>query len=127
MNETPSSPASEEPASPEPETANPTSEITPTPDPAALQVAVRARNDLATKLGIRVDDITISSAQAVTWPDSSLGCPQEGMAYTQVLTPGYLILLETGGKTYEYHASRDSFVIFCENPGPPVPGMPGDV
>jgi hypothetical protein len=99
----------------------------PTPaDPAASQLVNQARNDLAHKLGISAEQITVSSAEAVTWSDSSLGCPQPGMAYTQVLTSGYLILLEAAGKTYEYHTNRDTYVIFCENPRPPVPGMPGD-
>jgi hypothetical protein len=124
MNETPT--PSEEPVTPGPEAGSPTPDVTPTPDPAAMQFAVRARNDLALKLGIRVDDISIASAQAVTWPDSSLGCPQPGMAYSQVITPGYLVRLEANGKIYEYHAGRGTQVIYCENPSPPVPGMPGD-
>jgi hypothetical protein len=66
-------------------------------------------------------------ATSIVWPDSSLGCPQDSMVYAQVLTPGYLIVLETGGKVYEYHANRDTYVIFCENPSPPVPGTPGDI
>jgi len=101
-------------------------EISPTPEPAAHQLAARARDDLARKLGIPLDQIIVSSAQAVTWPDSSLGCPEPGMAYAQVLTSGYLILLEAGGKIYEYHANSGTYVFFCENPKPPVPGMPGD-
>jgi hypothetical protein len=117
---------SEEPVTSRPEIGSPTPDVTPTPDPATLQLAIRARNDLALKLGIRVDDISIASAQAVSWPDSSLGCPQPGMAYSQVVTPGYLIQLEANGKMYEYHAGRGNQVIYCENPTSPVPGTPTD-
>ena len=54
--------------------------------------------------------------EAVEWRDSSLGCPEPGKAYLQVITPGYLFVLEAGGKTYEYHADRGNRVILCENP-----------
>jgi hypothetical protein len=85
-----------------------------------------AKEDLAQRLAVSVSEINLIEAQPVTWPDSSLGCPQPGMAYAQVLTPGYLILLEHGGNTFEYHASTGNFVVTCENPIPPVPGMPGN-
>jgi hypothetical protein len=55
-----------------------------------------------------------------------LGCPQKGMAYAEVLTPGYLILLEYGGTTYEYHASQGGTVVTCKNPSPPVLATPGN-
>ena len=99
----------------------------PTYEPSAARLVEQARGDLANRLGIPADQISVSSVQAVTWPDSSLGCPLPGMAYAQVLTPGVLILLEAGGSVYEYHAGRRSNVFYCENPEPPVPGMPGDV
>ena len=125
MNGTP--PPSDEPIMPQPGEESTIPQGGSTPVSAAMQIAVQARDDLALKLGIPADQITISSAQAVTWSDSSLGCPQPGMNYTQVLTPGYLILLEAGGKIYEYHASKGTSIIYCENPTPPVPGMPGDI
>jgi hypothetical protein len=48
------------------------------------------------------------------------------MAYAEVLTPGYLIILSVNNEEYEYHTSKGTEVIYCENPNPPVPGMPGD-
>jgi hypothetical protein len=85
-----------------------------------------AISDLAQRLSIPAPQIKLVETSPVTWPDSSLGCPQPGMVYAQVLTPGYLILLEADGKIYEYHANRDTYVSFCENPSPPVPGTPAD-
>jgi hypothetical protein len=87
----------------------------------------KARADLAQRLAISASDIAVLEATGVTWPDSSLGCPQEGMAYMQVLTPGYLIRLSAGGQAYEYHASRRSEAVYCQNPMPPVEGTPVDV
>lgn len=94
---------------------------------AGLQKLIESsRQDLAGRLSISGDEIVLLEAISVTWPDSSLGCPQEGMAYAQVLTPGYLIRLQAGDSEYEYHAGRSSTVIYCDNPVPPVPGTPSD-
>jgi hypothetical protein len=70
--------------------------------------------DLAARLGVPASDITIVSVEAVEWRDASLGCPQPGMAYAQVITPGYLIVLEAGGASYEYHAGRSQAVLCAQ-------------
>lgn len=85
----------------------------------------KAREDLAIRLSIPATEITVIEAAEVTWPDSSLGCPQKGMAYAEVLTQGYLIQLEYNHSIYEYHAGSGMEVFFCANPIPPVPGAPG--
>src|ERR1044071_6399292 len=87
----------------------------------------KAKADLAQRLSIAITQINVLEAKAVTWPNSSLGCPERGMAYTEVLTPGYLILLHVNNQDYEYHASKSSEVSYCPNPTPPVQGMPGDI
>ncbi len=74
-----------------------------------------AQADLAERLGVSVDQIALVSFDAVRWRDSSLGCPQPGMMYAQVITPGYLIVLQVEEQQYEYHAGRDSdTAIFCD-------------
>lgn len=99
----------------------------PLPLDARLQALVeKAKDDLAIRLAVSTNEINLIEATSVTWPDSSLGCPQEGMVYTQVLTSGYLILLEQGGNTFEYHSSSGDTIVTCENPSPPVPGSPGN-
>ncbi|HET6596256.1 MAG TPA: hypothetical protein VFG81_11565 [Anaerolineales bacterium] len=102
--------------------------MTPTvPANAGLQALIdKAVADLAQRLTVSTNEIALLEAKSVTWPDSSLGCPQKDMVYTQVLTPGYLILLEHDGTTYEYHASSGNTVTTCVNPSPPVPGSPGN-
>lgn len=74
-----------------------------------------AQADLAGRLGVSPDEIEVVSVEAVEWGDSSLGCPQEGMMYAQVITPGYRIVLSYEGETYAYHtgAQADSAVIYC--------------
>lgn len=99
----------------------------PLPEDTGLSNLIeKAKADLAGRLAVSANEINLIEATSVTWPDSSLGCPQEGMVYTQVLTPGYLILLEQGGNTFEYHAGSRDTIVTCENPSPPVPGSPGN-
>jgi len=62
-----------------------------------------ARQALAKRAGISNGEISIVSIDARSWPDSSLGCPEEGRFYLQVVTPGYAIRLEARGQIYEYH------------------------
>ena len=102
--------------------------MTPSPPTApGLQGLIElAKQDLAQRLSIATDQIKLVEATEVEWSDSSLGCPQPEIAYLQVVTPGYLILLDAGNKEYEYHASRDTYVIYCENPSPPIPGTSED-
>lgn len=84
-----------------------------------------AVSDLVERLGVAVEDISIVESRAVTWGDSSLGCPEPGKLYTQVLTSGWLTVLEADGKTYHYHAgSGDPFL--CTNPVAPSDGESSD-
>ena len=62
----------------------------------------KVKADLASRLGISEDEISVVSAESKTWSDSSLGCPEKGMMYTQVITPGYRIILEVDGTQYDY-------------------------
>lgn len=75
-----------------------------------------AKDDLALRLSIPINQISLIEATEVEWSDSSMDCPQPGMEYLQVITPGYRILLGFSGNVYEYHSNRDTYVIYCENP-----------
>ena len=80
-----------------------------------------AKRDLAERLGVSTYEIGIVSVEAVEWPDASLGCPKPGMMYAQVITPGYRIILEVGGKRYEYHSDWGKQVVLCAEEGKPAP------
>ena len=99
----------------------------PTPTPGLEKLIETAKNDLAGRLSLPAAQIILIDARSVVWPNSSVGCPQPGMLYADVLTAGYLILLNANGRDYEYHAGKGPQVIYCENPTPPVPGAPDDV
>jgi hypothetical protein len=114
------------------ETVSPNSgepQMTPSPpaDSGLQHLIEMAKADVAQRLSVSIQDVAVLESVSVTWSDASLGCPQEGMAYAQVLTPGYLIRLKSGEQEFEYHAGKSTTVIFCENPSPPVPGIPPDV
>lgn len=100
----------------------------PIPVDASLQGLIeKASTDLARRLTVPEDQIVLLEASAVVWSDSSLGCPEEGMMYAQVLTPGYLIRLGVGDLVYEYHASKSATILYCENPLLPLSEPPPDI
>lgn len=84
-------------------------------DPSAVAAA-----DLAARLGVGIDQVSVVSMEEVTWRDGSLGCPEPGMMYTQALVPGSRILLKANGQTYEYHAGGGREPFLCQDPKPPL-------
>jgi len=121
-------------AKPSPENIIPTKGVAPNMDPVPstpvtpnLQsLTEKAKEDLAHRLSIEKSQILVVEARDVFWSNSSLGCPQPGMLYAEVLSPGYLILLNVYGEDYEYHAGKNSDAFYCENPTPPISDMSGD-
>jgi len=99
---------------------------TASPAPNLQSMIDKAKDDLAQRLSISTTQINIIEAKEVTWSNSSLGCPQPGMGYADVLTPGYLILLNANGQDYEYHAGKAGSLTYCENPLPTFEGVPGN-
>lgn len=93
----------------------------PTPSPAgagpvppgAAAVVTAAKRHLSERLGKAETEIALTRVEAVEWSDSSLGCPQPGMMYAQVITPGYRLILTVSGAAYEYHGDRGSRVVPC--------------
>lgn len=90
----------------------------PASSPAALpegsEVALEAAiADLASRLNIPEADIRVASVEKRMWSDASLGCPQPGMMYAQVITPGFIIRLSAQGKVYTYHTSL-TWAVLCE-------------
>jgi hypothetical protein len=85
-----------------------------TPPPEAEQVVQLALEDLTGRLGLASEEVRLVSVEAVEWSDASLGCPQPGMMYAQVITPGFLVTLEAGGETYEYHTDTGDYVVLCQ-------------
>lgn len=81
---------------------------------AARRAVQMAKEDLVRRLNLSVSEISVISVEAVDWSDTSLGCPQPGMMYAQVITPGYRVVLEGEGRSYDYHTDTDSSVVLCQ-------------
>ena len=81
-------------------------------DAGVIELVQEAREDLALRLGDDVQAIRIAGVTPTNWPDASLGCPEKGMSYAQVVTPGYIIELESDGRPVTYHSDGQR-VIYC--------------
>jgi hypothetical protein len=95
-------------ASPVPSISRQTS----SPDEQAAVDAALA--DAAAHLGVSRADLQVERVEPHEWSDSSLGCPRPGLLYSQILTPGYLIVIRGAGKQLEYHADTRGRVMLCE-------------
>ena len=83
---------------------------------------VSAVRHLSSELDVDLVDVLLVSAEREEWPDSSLGCPQEGRTYLQSPVSGYLVTLDHDGTTYPVHTNEyGSVSITCQ------PDQPADV
>jgi hypothetical protein len=86
-----------------------------TPSNADSQASVDAAlADAAAHLGVSRADLQVEQVEAREWGDSSLGCPRPGLMYSQVVTPGYLIVISGAGKQLEYHSDARGRVVLCQ-------------
>lgn len=69
-----------------------------------------AVENLALRLNLKKEDISLLSVKQKEWGDSSLGCPQKGKLYIQSITSGYEIELSAGGRKYIYHGGLNRVV-----------------
>lgn len=86
------------------------------PNPAARVHAAQPLIDLAiadicARYHVSLDDVELWSVVPLTFRDSSLGKPEPGRNYLQVLTSGFLISLRVGDRVYRYHGA-DGRVVF---------------
>jgi hypothetical protein len=84
-------------------------------DSASQNMVQIAISEIAKKTTINnVSDIKIIEVQEKEFPDGSLGCPQEGMAYTQAVESGYIVKLEYEGAIYDYRIGQNNRILQCE-------------
>lgn len=75
---------------------------------------------VAADAAVAIDQVTIVRAEAVTWRDGSLGCPEPGVMYIQVLIDGYWVVLQVGDQTYDFRVDNQGDFRLC----PPGRGQP---
>jgi hypothetical protein len=77
--------------------------------------------DAAKRFGVPANSVVLARAEKVTWSDGSLGCPEPGQMYTQVLVPGFRLAATSSAGTLEYHSDEHGRVVTCiaqATPGP---------
>ena len=92
-------------------------------EPMNQEQATTAATHAASKyLNLPPEQFSVQNARAVDWPDSSLGCPQPGMMYLQVITPGFKVMLKAGEEIYPVHVGGTRAVVCArtagDSPGP---------
>jgi hypothetical protein len=137
------SPAKEKDASrataiPSPAKGKDASESTAVPSPVmedalqkkSTQIVIK---DLASRLSIDTEAISVLSTEAIVWPNAALGCPLPGKDYAQGKVSGFRIRLAAQNKEYSYHTDRTGQFVLCpkENPEiqerPSIPITPGEI
>jgi hypothetical protein len=74
-------------------------------------------SDASARTDVPVDEIEVRTADAVTWPDGSLGCPEPGVMYTQALVDGYQVVLQAADESLDYRVGNAGSFRLCEGPG----------
>lgn len=70
------------------------------------QAVEKAKADLARRLSIAPDEISVSDVVDTDFPNMSLGAPADGEMAAQMIATGWIITFEAGGKRYEYRADK---------------------
>jgi hypothetical protein len=91
---------------------------------ASQSPAARAtRSFLAGALGVPEEEVSVLALEKVNWPDTCLGAPsavpQPGC--TAVETPGYRVLLQSGGVTHEFHTNESGSMLLEVPPADATP------
>jgi hypothetical protein len=87
---------------------------------AAVSVARKALPAEARAAG----EPELRSVEPRQWPDSSLGCPQPGLSYLQVITDGYVVKFAGAGGEQEVRVAGEAAVI-CAPSASGVARRPG--
>ena len=97
------------------------------PSPEYAQVLELAKLDLAERLGLAdTDPIRLVTIGKVDWGNTSLGNPEPGMMYAEVIVPGFKMLLGADGAFYMYHASYEEGVFVDARNVPVLDDEPGE-
>jgi hypothetical protein len=68
--------------------------------------ALSARQVLAQQLHMDLTSVDFVRIEPAEWPDACLGVAAEDEVCLEVLTPGYMVVLDVSGERYEYHADE---------------------
>jgi hypothetical protein len=79
----------------------------------AQAAAEQARAEVANQLRAQASEFTVVTVEPAQWSDSSLGCRKPSAFYQQVMSSGYVVVLERQGKRHHVNVAGSRTVI-CE-------------
>jgi hypothetical protein len=75
------------------------------PPDSVIQAAVDAAS---ANLGVPAENLIVVMTAQRDWADSSLGCPEPDRTYAQVITPGYVVTVDTDDLATEIQVNTDT-------------------
>ena len=72
----------------------------------------RARHDLATRMGVKENEIKEESVEETDFSDMALGAGVKDEMSGQMITPGWRIRLSANGNSLEYRANKHQLRLF---------------
>ena len=85
-----------------------------------------ARETVAGALGIDQAGVRVIGSEARDFPDGSLDCPEPGMAYAQVITPGFKVRVDANGRRFDVRvAGTVGRICHRRKPSPDRPAQDG--
>ena len=79
----------------------------------AQAAADQARAEVAKQLRAQASEFTVVTVEPAQWSDSSLGCRKPNSMYQQVMSNGYVVVLERQGKRHQVNVAGTRAVM-CE-------------
>lgn len=100
--------------------------------PPVEKFVALSKQDLASRLGVEADRVTLVKTAEKLWLNSALGCPRPGQFYPSGRVPGFQIWLDVEGTEYIYNTDFNGTLILCPELNPhapnsnndPTPGVP---
>lgn len=84
-------------------------------DPDGQALAIEAAfAQLEVMGGPPSSEVDVSGVESVTWSDACLGIETPGIACAQVITPGYIVVLDTGILAYTFHTDANGHAVLAE-------------
>ena len=69
--------------------------------------------DAAKRFKVAASAVVLTHAEQVTWSDGSLGCPEPGRVYAQMLVGGFRVVAKTSGGELTYNTDARGTVKSC--------------
>jgi hypothetical protein len=71
--------------------------------PPAVQEAIAVAS---AQVGVAMDRVQLVDFEQADWPDACLGVAEPNEMCAQVITPGYRVMLQIDGQTYEFRTDQ---------------------